>query len=229
MNLKEYKIGVISDTHSLLRSEVSDVLRSCECIIHAGDIGSMEIISKLRGIRNVYAVRGNIDVSMPADIPEELDLELFGFRIYVVHNKKHIRTDLKDKDIVIYGHSHKYSETKDNNITFLNPGSCGPRRFQLPVTMTVLILYPSEHRFETEKIDFTSEIIYRKYSDAAEKNMDKLIKTVVREIKSGISTDKIAERNHISYELAEQICRIYLTHPGVDKEGILKRMEIKNL
>lgn len=148
-----HRIAVISDTHGLLRPEVIEQLKTCERIFHGGDIGKPEIINQLKAICETYVVRGNVDKSLLLEIGNEIEVELFGFRIYMVHNKKEIRNNLSGVDIVIYGHSHKYEVRELETITYLNPGSCGPRRFRLPVTMMILVFYPFEHRFEIKRVD----------------------------------------------------------------------------
>lgn len=237
-----HRIAVISDTHGLLRQEVTDVLKTCEVILHGGDVGTKEVLAQLSGIARTYAVRGNVDKELAEELPGELVLELFGFGIYMVHNKKDIRGDLSGIDIVIYGHSHKYEESLHGSITYLNPGSCGPRRFRLPVTMMVITLYPTEHRMEGEKIDCVSAAASEKESQKStpgasgkdmaqlsDKDMYRLVRTIMREVDAGRSIEDIAARNRVDREFAEQICRMYLTHPGVGVNGILDRMERRNL
>lgn len=225
-----HRIAVLSDTHGLLRPEVEEILKTCEVIMHGGDIGRMEVADRLRSICPMYAVRGNVDKEWAEGIPRELEVQLFGFRFYMVHNKKHIRKGLEDVDIVIYGHSHKYGVKRDGNCSYLNPGSCGPRRFRQPVTMMALTLYPAAHRFETEEINCLPETLQGDgIFKMPESEMDKLIRKIMKGADSGISADDIADRNGVDRELAEQICRIYLTHPGVDVDGIMARMELRNM
>lgn len=221
-----HRIAVISDTHGILRPEIIDTIKTCEVILHGGDIDKPEIISRLQALCRTYAVRGNADKDWAEELPDELETELFGFRIYMVHNKKDIRKELTGIDIVIYGHSHKYEEKSDGKITFLNPGSCGPRRFHLPVTMMVLTLYPDEHRFETQMID-CSPVLQQKEEmiRLPQKDMHKLIKEIVKEVDAGRNIKDIAVRNRVDEKFAERICRIYVTHPGVDVDGIIDRME----
>lgn len=97
--MESHRIALISDTHGLLRPEVEAVLKTCEMILHAGDIGKPEILSQLKAITHTIAVRGNVDEGrlgeFSEELPKELDVELFGFHIYLVHNKKHARKDLQ--------------------------------------------------------------------------------------------------------------------------------------
>ncbi|MCM1045819.1 MAG: metallophosphatase family protein [Candidatus Gastranaerophilales bacterium] len=230
--MEEHRVAVISDTHGLLRPECVSVLKTCEAILHAGDVGELEICRKLEEIAPTYGVRGNVDRDL-AELPAEREIALYGFRFYVVHNKKDIREELSKVDVVVYGHSHKYEERREGGRLYLNPGSCGRRRFRLPVTMAVLTLYPQEHCCVAERVELQAgqgaEEKEEGFSEVSYREMDRLIREVVKEMKAGRSVDDIAARRHADRELVEQICRIYATHPGVDVDGILNRMEIKDM
>lgn len=228
--MEKHRIAVISDTHGLLRQECIDILKTCEAVLHAGDVGKPEVLAQLRKITMTYVVRGNADKEWAEGLPMELEIELYGFRFYMVHNKKHIKPDLADIDIVIYGHSHKYEERPEGKTIYLNPGSCGSRRFRLPITMAVLTLFPGEHRIEIQEIDCQPELS-ENYSlnEFPTKDMDKLIRKIVKEINAAKEVSEIAAKVHADEALVEQICRIYATHPGVDVDGILNRMELKDL
>jgi uncharacterized protein len=131
-------IGVISDTHGLLRPEALELLRGSEHIIHAGDIGAPEIIPALEQIAPVTAIRGNIDVQPWAKrFPETEVLELGGLHIYIIHNVKELDLDPKAAGFaaVISGHSHKPALETKNGVLYFNPGSAGPRRFKLPISV----------------------------------------------------------------------------------------------
>lgn len=227
-----HRIAIVSDTHGLLRPEIEYQLNSCELILHAGDVGKSAILESLREIAPVYAVCGNVDGNLGMELPEELEINLYGFRIYMIHNKRQMKTDISNVDFVIYGHSHKYEEKVIDSVTYLNPGSCGPRRFRLPITMMILTLDPEEHRFYVERVDCdcSSKRINEQASEIFPvKDMDRMIRKVIKEMNSGKAITEIAAGNHLEEELVEQICRIYVTHPGVDIQGIMNRMEIKDL
>jgi hypothetical protein len=135
------RIGLISDTHSLLRPEALQALAGVERIIHAGDIGTPDVIETLRNIAPVDAVRGNNDKGAWADeFPPWLALELGGVGIYVLHDVKTLDVDptATGLRVVIAGHSHKPQVTERDGVLFVNPGSAGPRRFSLPVTVGYL-------------------------------------------------------------------------------------------
>ena len=136
-------IGVISDTHGLLRPEVHEAFRRVDRILHAGDIGSPEVLKELQSIAPVTAVRGNNDKGGWArSIAERERLRILASRIYMIHDVKELTSqrEVTGFDVVISGHSHRPAiETRDG-ILFLNPGSAGPRRFSLPVTVAKLVV-----------------------------------------------------------------------------------------
>lgn len=135
------RIGLISDTHGLLRPEALHALAGVERIIHAGDIGTAEVIEALRNIAPVDAVRGNNDKgAWAAEFPPSLALELGGVGIHVLHDVKEIAEMPVPAGfrVVIAGHSHKPQITERDGVLFVNPGSAGPRRFSLPVTVGYL-------------------------------------------------------------------------------------------
>jgi putative phosphoesterase len=134
-------IGVISDTHGLLRPEALDLLRGAEHIIHAGDIGSPTIIPALEEIAPVTAIRGNIDTQPWArKFPETEIVELGGVSIYVIHdlNQLHLNPQAAGIAAVISGHSHQPKQETRDGVLYFNPGSAGPRRFKLPVSVGTL-------------------------------------------------------------------------------------------
>ncbi|VVP95074.1 hypothetical protein PS938_01950 [Pseudomonas fluorescens] len=135
------KIGVISDTHGLLRPEAIAALQGCDRILHAGDIGSAMILEQLAAIAPVDAVRGNndLDAIWARELPDCLHLELNGWAVLLVHDIADVALNLDDGiKLVITGHSHKPCIDWRGERLFLNPGSAGRRRFKLPVTLAVL-------------------------------------------------------------------------------------------
>ena len=135
------KIGLISDTHGLLRPEALRVLRGSRHIIHAGDIGDPAILETLRGIAPLTAVRGNNDRERWArTIAETAQLDLEGARIYVVHNISELAIDPVAAGVqaIVSGHSHRPHIERKNGVLYVNPGSAGPRRFSLPVSLGTL-------------------------------------------------------------------------------------------
>ena len=131
-------IGVISDTHGLLRSEALAALRGSDYIIHGGDIGDPAILKKLAGIAPVTAIRGNVDRdAWTRKIPATNVLEVSGVSIYILHNlnKLDLKPEAAGFAVVVYGHTHVAKAEAKNGVLYFNPGSAGPRRFRLPVTV----------------------------------------------------------------------------------------------
>ncbi len=132
------RIGVLSDTHGLLRPEVLSSLSGCDAIIHGGDINKPEILEQLEKIAPVYVVRGNNDKEWAEHLPITLTFQIEQCRFFLVHNKKQVPGDLTGIDAVIFGHSHKYFAQELEGRLWLNPGSCGKRRFDQEITMAIL-------------------------------------------------------------------------------------------
>jgi uncharacterized protein len=134
-------IGVISDTHGLLRPEARVALAECEHILHAGDVGDLRILDSLREIAPVTAIRGNVDTSNEfAKVPETEMVSLGGAVFYLVHSVHWLDLDpvVAGVRVVVSGHSHKPSVERKNGVVYLNPGSAGPRRFSLPVSVALV-------------------------------------------------------------------------------------------
>ena len=137
----ELLVGVISDTHGLLRPEALDALAGVEHILHAGDVGDVTILDALRGIAPVTAIRGNIDSNGPCrELPETEAVELGGCLIYMVHaiGDLDLSPSAAGMRMVVHGHSHQPSLEERGGVLYLNPGSAGARRFTLPVTVALV-------------------------------------------------------------------------------------------
>lgn len=132
------RIIVLSDTHGLLRPEMLEYLSHADVIIHGGDINIQAIVDKLREYAPLYIVRCNNDKEWAENLPHSLTFTIGGVRFFLIHNKKDILPDLPDVDVVIYGHSHKYACENRNGVLWLNPGSCGRRRFDQEITFAVM-------------------------------------------------------------------------------------------
>lgn len=144
-------IGVISDTHGLLRPEAVEALRGSQHIIHAGDVGGAEILGQLAAIAPLTAIRGNVDKgAWTRKLPETEVVEVGAVSIYVLHDisKLDLKPDAAGFGVVIYGHSHVPKQEVRDGVLYFNPGSAGPRRFKLPVTVGKLILTDGEIRSE---------------------------------------------------------------------------------
>jgi uncharacterized protein len=136
-------IGLISDTHGLLRDEALRALRGSELIVHAGDVGAPEILDALRALAPVVAVRGNVDREEWAQaLPLTAVAEAGPVKMYVLHdvNELDLKPEAADFQVVVSGHSHKFGRSERSGVLYINPGSAGPRRFQLPITVARLDL-----------------------------------------------------------------------------------------
>lgn len=135
------RIGVIADTHGLLREQALSALANSDLIIHAGDVGKLEILDRLRTLAPVVAIKGNVDRAPWASVlPETAAVETGAARIYVIHDIHQLNFDpaAAGFTMVISGHSHQPSARTERGVLYLNPGSAGPRRFRLPVTVAIL-------------------------------------------------------------------------------------------
>lgn len=147
-----YRVGIISDTHGLLREDVISHLKSCDYIIHGGDINTENVLNELKNIAPLYVVRGNNDKGEWADkLPKDLHFNIGDIRFYMVHNKNDISSNLKCTDVIVFGHSHKYFCEEMEGILWLNPGSCGKRRFNLPINFTIMTIEGNSYKID--KID----------------------------------------------------------------------------
>ncbi|GAA0180349.1 metallophosphoesterase family protein [Clostridium sediminicola] len=139
--MMDKKIGVISDTHGFLRTEVKEWFNDVDLIIHAGDVGNIQVLEELKAIAPVVAVRGNVDRD---DLTKKLAswelIEIGNKSIYIIHNIDMIDIEPKDVniDMVVFGHSHVAEEKTIEGVLYLNPGSAGPKRFLLPSTAAIL-------------------------------------------------------------------------------------------
>ena len=224
------KIGILSDTHNLLRPEVMELLKDCDGIIHGGDISSPKILEELQALDcPLYVVRGNNDKDWAGELPQELYFSLYGLEFYMVHNKKHVPREIKGVDVILYGHSHKYQEETRDGVLYLNPGSCGPRRFHQPITMALLHIQEESRQFRVEKIDILLEIKADKYPKIQEKDMEKLVRGIEKEQKKGTTIAAMAKKFQMSRDFIEQVCRIFVTHPGVTARGVMDKMEVNKV
>ena len=132
---KPMKLAILSDTHGLLRPEVTEHLKTADAILHGGDINRQSIVDELRQYAPLYIVRGNNDKDWAEAIPHDLTVTLGGVTFFMVHNRKEVPADLAGVDAVVFGHSHKYVQEEKGGVLWLNPGSCGPRRFHQEITM----------------------------------------------------------------------------------------------
>lgn len=150
------RVGLISDTHGLLRPQAVQALQGVDHIVHAGDIGAAAVLEALRGIAPVTAVRGNNDKGeWAAALPDDALLECAGVHVYVLHDLHELGRDARAEglDVIVAGHSHRPSVTVRDEILYVNPGSAGPRRFKLPVALALLEIAAGRAQARIELLD----------------------------------------------------------------------------
>ena len=145
------RLGIISDTHGLLRLEAARALSGVDLIVHAGDMGKPEVLTQLQAIAPVFAVRGNVDTeAWVAALPATAIVDAGSASLYVLHNLRELdlRPDAAGFDAVISGHTHQAEQWEREGVLYLNPGSAGPRRFNLPVTLALVDVGSTPWRVE---------------------------------------------------------------------------------
>lgn len=150
------RLAILSDTHGLLRPEVAEHLNTADAILHGGDINAPGIVDELRQYAPLYIVRGNNDKEWAQEIPHDLTITLGGVTFCMVHNKKEVPADLSGVDVVVFGHSHKYVQEEKDGRLWLNPGSCGPRRFHQEITM--MMAEVADGTIQVEKITIPHQV-----------------------------------------------------------------------
>jgi putative phosphoesterase len=149
--MKSFLLGIISDTHGLLRPEALSAFKNSQAIIHAGDIGNSQILDQLKTIAPVFAIRGNVDTEpWASSLPLTAVVVLQNISIYVLHQLEQL--DLNPKaagfHIVVSGHTHKPESHRHDGVLYINPGSAGPRRFSLPISLAILDLLKTPWQVE---------------------------------------------------------------------------------
>lgn len=147
------KIGIISDTHGLMRPQVLEILKTCDYILHGGDINKEEILDMIRPLASIYVVRGNNDKEWAEGLSKSLRFRIEGVGFFMVHNKKDVDWELGNAQVVIFGHTHKYFEKIIDGRLWLNPGSCGRRRFDQEITMAVMTVENGSYQVEKIQIE----------------------------------------------------------------------------
>ncbi|MCI4667823.1 MAG: metallophosphatase family protein [Bacteroidia bacterium] len=150
------KLAIISDTHRLLRPSLLKYLTDVDLVLHAGDIGSIKVITELKELVPTLAVIGNVDVKpWSKTIPKVVEKKIEGVSIKMVHDPENIPAEWYQDgtDIIIYGHTHKALETKKENVLMLNPGSVGPKRFDLSITFMLMNIEDGKFSYEWVELE----------------------------------------------------------------------------
>lgn len=225
--------AVISDTHGLLRPEVERVIASCDVVIHAGDFDNQMLYHKLNIRQPLYAVKGNNDGYWAGQLPLVQRFELSGVKFIMAHERSDIPKTLEQEQVVIYGHSHMYDQQMEEGRLWLNPGSCGYKRFTLPLSLAVLTL--QEGRYEVKTIWLDEEYGREPWRKGKEEEESKrkqrerdqlfLIAKIMRFMKRGAAICWVADNLKAEPAFVETIYRICVTHPGADAHQILDKYE----
>lgn len=252
------RAAVISDTHGLLRPEVEQVIGTCDAVIHAGDFDNQMLYHKLNIKQPLYAVRGNNDGTWAAQLPLVKRFSLGGVKLIMAHERQDIPAALGQEQIVIFGHSHMYCQKEEEGRLWLNPGSCGYRRFTLPLSLAVLTLQDGAYEVETiwlekggkkpeegqngeeqnaegprgrEKDGQGQPAHKEKQSLKKQREKDQLflIAKIMRLMKRGESISWVAKNIKSEPAFVEMIYRICVTHPGADARQILDKLEVNRL
>ncbi|HEX3951582.1 MAG TPA: metallophosphoesterase family protein [Steroidobacteraceae bacterium] len=152
---KTLRVGIVSDTHGLLRPEAKDFAGACDYIIHGGDIGSQAILDQLSALAPLVAVKGNNDrASWTAHLPETELIRVGGVFVYIIHDISQLDIDphAADVQVIVSGHSHKPLIHEQGGVLYINPGSCGPKRFTLPISMAEMIVDGTKVRARTVEL-----------------------------------------------------------------------------
>ncbi len=237
------RIAVLSDTHGLLRPQVFAILGNCDAVFHAGDVDSPDVLERMReGMKEgapLYVVRGNNDGAWAKDLPESVSVTVGGTRFYMVHDKADLPQDLGDHRFIICGHSHRYSEEIRDGRVWLNPGSCGRRRFFQKITMAVLEQKEDSKEgcfgWGIERIDIPEERNAASETGNAqptagnalpEEDLTELIDAIMKRMRRGQHVTRISRDLGLDQEFVEQMCRLSVTHPGVDAQGLRDKLEV---
>ncbi|MCD7715021.1 MAG: metallophosphatase family protein [Lachnospiraceae bacterium] len=240
------RIAVLSDTHDVLRGEVLEQIRLADAVIHAGDVCKPEIADRIKANLKkdalLYLVRGNMDGNWAKRLPETLEFQLEHLSFFVVHNRN--RAVIPENcDIVISGHTHRFqTETTDGRL-WLNPGACGRRRFRSELSMAVLLIEGHSWQIEKVMIGVEEESAGKNENTIAAADMHGcggctdpmelssgalllLISGILKRMNRGKTILQIAGELNLEESFVEEICRIYVTHPGVTANGILDKLEV---
>ena len=213
-------IAVLSDTHGLLRPEVRAVIAGCGAVIHAGDIHTQKVLDEIAEVKKAEAPF--------YVVPLCERFSLAGVPFLLVHNKKDVPEDLGDCQIVICGHSHQYAEERKDGRLWLNPGSCGKRRFHQDITMAVLHLgSPEPDAWRVERIDIPHGTAGNEAAKMPSGDMLQTVEKILKKLEKGQTIPAAARELKLNPEFVEDVYRMKVNHPGISAREILDKIEIK--
>lgn len=245
------RAAVVSDTHGLLRPEVERVIESCDVVIHAGDFDNQMVYHKLAVKQPLYGVRGNNDGSWAAGLPLVRRFELGGVRFIMAHDRSDIPMALGGEQVVVFGHSHMVYREAEEGRLWLNPGSCGYKRFTLPLSLAVMTIQDQKVKTEIVWLDEGQEkgaengagkLLENQQAGVPadgpgesrpqkDRSRDELflIARIMRLMKRGEPVSWVARNVKSDPEFVEAVFRICVTHPGADARQILDKLEVNRL
>lgn len=226
MRGEQIRAAVISDTHGLLRPEVEQVLSTCDVVIHGGDFSDQMLYHRLNTRQPLYAVRGNNDNGWAEGLPLIRRFSLAGVRFIMAHDRADIPRDLKDEQVVLFGHSHKYYQQAEGGRLWLNPGSCGYKRFTLPLSMAVMTLRDGAYQVEPiwldEEYGKSREDAERKAGEEeGKKDQLFLIAKIMRFMKKGAKISWVADNLEVEPAFVGIVYQIVAACPGADARLVL--------
>lgn len=235
------RAAVISDTHGLLRPEVEQVIGTCDVVIHAGDFDHQMLYHKLAVRQPLYAVRGNNDGNWAATLPLVKRFTLGGVKFIMAHERSDIPMVLDKEQVVIFGHSHMFYQQTEGGRLWLNPGSCGHKRFTLPLSLAVMTI--QDQRIQVEPVWLEEGQgqgkVFRPAGagESLEAGPGKdgrrdelfLIARIMRLMKRGETISWVARNVKSDPGFVETVYRICVTHPGADARQILDKLEVNRL
>lgn len=218
------KIAVISDTHNFMGEKAKEKARECDCLLHAGDFCSEKMYNEIKSLvkpdKPFFAVRGNNDL-WACKLPESLEFEIGGASFFMTHKRENVPADVK-ADVIVFGHSHRFFRETKNCSLWLNPGSCGRRRFGLSATMAVIDL---GCEISVEKIELEEERAVR----LPERNLPAVVRKIMRGMDRGESIETMSRRLGLDLSFVDDVARIKVTHPDANEYDIVNKMEVNRL
>ena len=210
------QVGIVSDSHGRLPDRAKELLLGCSLIFHAGDIGSLALYEELSNIAPTKAVRGNADGEDLSFLPTYLTTKAGPFSVCMAHKKKDLPEDYLSYDLVITGHTHRYRMEKKGSVTLLNPGSCAVKRAGQMLTLALAEVGPSGLLITGKK--------YTEDAPPKEGEERKVVEKIMSLTRRNESIATISQKLSLPSEYVERVVRLIVTHPGVDIEGVLRRM-----
>lgn len=223
------RAAIMADTHGVLRPEVEKILETCDVVIHAGDFDNQLLYHKLSSDWPFYGVRGNNDRGWSGGLPLVKRFEIGGVKFVMAHEREHIPSALQDAKVVIFGHSHMYQQQEINGRLWLNPGSCGYKRFTLPLSLAVMTIVDGTYELETiwlEKGYGTPGAAIAQREKAKKSRYEKQQKKYLEKQEQAKKTEKSSEKQPDREELFRIAKILRLQKAGNDSQWIAGSLDL---